>query len=231
MNSRLDQPAAECEPDHVTPDDETLDDQLRALDEDRARLRELDAPAEPEKRTVSLETLTPALVDEEDARRRVEAREQEVSVELLPADAKVGVVLRVDGLLAAIVTTDSDWSMRADAVELLEALLQDMRGYAVDGDARLLMPAPDVLAALDGRPDAQLLTAPVHVLAMDIKAGMLLAPESAAPQRLVTGTPKCTDPECVYGSCAVFIVDELPGELHQSGYARTRVRIPVSVTR
>lgn len=187
------------------------------------------APVVDERRTVSLETLTPALLAEEEQRRRVEAREQGVSFEPIPAAAKVAVVARVNGLLGGVWDTDADWM--ATRADLLVAMLRSASDLAADGEAELLMPTPDVLAALDGRPDAQLLTAPVWVLAMDVTPGMLLAPESAAPQRQVTGMPKCTDPDCVYGSCTVFVVDELPGELHQSGYARTRVRIPAEVTR
>jgi hypothetical protein len=178
--------------------------------------------AEPERRTVSLEVLTDEL-------RALAAREYTGASADLLANAKAAIVGRLNGRADAVTDVDTDWPYEGAAS--LSVLLHQAQGRAANAGADLLMPTPDVLAALDGRPDAQLLTAPVWVLAMDVTPGMLLTPESAAPPRLVTEMPKCTDPECVYGSCAVFVVAELPGELHQSGYARTRVRIPVAVTR
>lgn len=381
MDSTVEQPAAEREPDHITPADETLDDQLRQLDEERARLRELDAPAEPERRTVAgyprfapdaelvvdmhngdevwtgaewnayvesaernqnmvtarliecpppvdtdlaptpdvrhfanladahtvcgLERSTvrwtddpatpvdcPActapLADEqlveddedddlvpapgcghpmppgvdccvsthatpeptpEPERRTVslevltdELREHAVHLavtdharaELLAA--RVALVLRVNGHPVAVPDTEVPWTIGTpgEPVKALRGLLSEMISGANrleregGGKVDLLMPAPDVLAALDGRPDAQLLTAPVWVLAMDVTPGMLLAPEVDLEQQLVTARPSCTRPDCVYGSCAVIVVDG--SEQHQSGYARIRVCIPAAVT-
>lgn len=182
--------------------------------------------AEPQ-RTVSLELITREVREAEPAMPDADP----LKTTWIPEHARVAIVLRAGGVFVAVTETDADWLRNHKPVALLSRMLQQAGYYAADGGAELLMPTPDVLAALDGRPDAQLLTAPVWVLAMDVTPGMLLRPESAAPQRLVTETPKCTDPECAYDPCAVFVVAELPdGELHQSGYARTRVRIPVSVT-
>lgn len=185
------------------------------------------APVVDERRTVSLETLTPALLAEEEQRRRVEAREQGVSFEPIPAKAKVVVVARINGLLGGVWDTDADWM--ATRADLLVAMLRSASDLAADGEAELLMPTPDVLAALDGRPDAQLLTAPVHVLALDIDPGMVLAPLGRA-EALVSDRGPCTLVGCDEGaSCVVLVVDGK--RQHHGGYARTRVRIPVAVTK
>lgn len=189
----VDPPAAEREPDNVTP--------------------------EP-RRTVSLEVLTDEL--------------REFAPGTMWGGA-VALVLRVGGQVVGIPEVDTYWSAAwRQPADVLSQMLVSARTFANDaGDdqkpADLLMPGAAVLAALDGRPDAQLLTAPVHVLALDVEAGMLLADFGDALLQRVDRVGKCEKPDCDEGaSCVVLTFDG--GEQHQSGYARTRVRIPVSVT-
>jgi hypothetical protein len=187
-------------------------------------------PVEPERRTVGPEVMTDEL-RQLGTRLRPDAREE-------MAAAKVALVLRIGGQPVAVPDTDVPWvaGTPGEPVKALRGLLTE----AIQGKNRLereegvpvelLMPTPDVLAALDGRPDAQLLTAPVHVLALDVDPGMYLLVGSAPRQQLVTATGPCTRPGCDEGaSCVVLTVDG--AEQHHGGYARTRVRIPVSVTR
>jgi hypothetical protein len=201
---------------------------------ERFALRRIELPAapvepQPERRTVGPEVMTDEL-RQLGTRQRPDAREE-------MAAAKVGLVLRIGGRPVAVPDTDVPWAVNTpgEPVKALRGLLSE----AISGKNRLereegvpvdlLMPTPDVLAALDGRPDAQLLTAPVHVLALDVTPGMLLAPDGDPWQQLVTATRSCTDPGCEVGaSCVVLTVNT--GDEHRSGYARTRVRIPAAVT-
>lgn len=189
--------------------------------------------SEPEKRTVSVEVLTDELRNPP-----LDPDIDPAATIWIPPHARVGIVLRADGVFVAVVETDADWIKKHGPVALLTRLLQQAEHYARDGEATLVMPLPDVLAALDGRPDAQLLTAPVHVLAMDIKAGMLLRStdddgDGAETLELVSAERDCDDAECIHGtSCVVLTVSghEDP-DVHFGGFGRIEVRIPVSVTR
>jgi hypothetical protein len=256
VNPSVDQPAAEREPDHVTPADDT--DIRVALGADLERMGLMPEPEQP--RDISMDAAreltwgaygmsaptgdpeppTPAEPEPERRTVSLECMTDELR-ELLPdeterSNARVGLVLRIGGRPVAVPDTDAPWRLVHDAwpIKILRGLLSEM----VSGKSRLerdgepvevLMPTPDVLAALDGRPDARLLTAPVWVLAMDITPGMLLAPESGPDQPLVTSRPRCMKGSCVYGSCAPVVADGR--EEHQSGYARVRVRIPAAATR
>jgi hypothetical protein len=216
----------------------------RAWDDDPAVFAET-VPAEPERRTVGLEVLTDELRTAENARRREDAREANAygvgadAADLIPDTAVVGIVLHLDGEPVSVPDVDTNWAARfRRPPDLLAALLRQARFYADDHDgAELLMPTPDVLAALAGQPDARLLTAPVHVLAMDVQAGMLLHAtnddgDGAETLELVSAQRDCTDPECIHGAvCVVLAVDgyEDP-DVHFNGYARLAVRIPVAVT-
>lgn len=101
------------------------------------------APVAPERRTVSLEVLT------DDLRGLASAPETGA---VLPV-AVVGVVLRVDGEAVAVPEVDAEWrASYLRPADVLERLLRQARYYADDADdAELLMPGPDVLAALEGR--------------------------------------------------------------------------------
>lgn len=188
-------------------------------------------PVEPERRTVSLELATDEL-------RELAVRLARSNIREEMAAAKVVVVLRFGGQPVAVPDTDVPWATGAagDPVKALRGLLSEMiRGKnQLERDegttVELLMPGADVLAALDGRPDAQLLTAPVWVLAMDIEQGMLLAPLDSFELHRVTGPPvACGVADCKEGASCVVVLFE-GGRQHQSGYARTRVRVPASVT-
>lgn len=120
------------------------------------------APAvEPqsERRTVSLEVLTDELRQLERARRLADTANAYFKHEPLDPAALVGVVLRVDGEATAVPDVDTDWlgvGQRRHKVAVLAQLLLQADYWAdATTDAELLMPLPDVLAALDGRPDAE----------------------------------------------------------------------------
>lgn len=191
----------------------------------------------PERRTVSVEVLTDELRALANAEREAEAAQfRRDDPDLVPASACVGVIFRVNGSATGVPYVNTDWSYELPA-HGFASLLKQAQGIADQDAAELLMPTPDVLAALDGRPDAQLLTAPVHVLAMDIKAGMLLRStdddgDGAETLELVTAERDCDDPECIQGAtCIVLTVGghEDP-DVHFNGYSRIEVRIPVGVT-
>lgn len=198
-------------------------------------------PGEPERRTVSVECLTDELRAAGNAVFAARAAEFGDEPMTLPANATVAVVIRIagTGALEEVFDTDATWRQlpgHDNPMVVLRDLLQVVVGLHGGGlvgipAAELLMPTPDVLAALDGRPDAQLLTAPVHVLAMDVEPGMLLAPVDSDALHVVTGPPvPCARADCKEGASCVVVLYE-GGRQHQSGYARIRVRIPVSVTR
>lgn len=180
-------------------------------------------PAAPERRTVGLEVLTDEL--------------RAASSDVLYG-GKVGIVLRADGAVADVPELDTLWEAPyRKPADVLAKMLTQARMYAdgLDGKtgAELLMPTIDVLAALAGRPDARLLTAPVHVLAMDVKAGMLLVGEADDGSEildLVSADDDCTDADCVNGSvCAVLTVPDdryEDPEVHFNAFARVEVRIP-----
>lgn len=200
-------------------------------------------PTEPERRTVGLEVLTDDLRATGNALFAARAAEiGEAKPETIPADAVVAVVIR-QGALVEVFDTDAAWRRvdKGQPVSILRDLLSMMpSANGLHGLPRteLLMPTPAVLAALAGTPDARLLSAPVHVLAMDIQAGMLLYAtdddgDGAETLELVSAERDCTDPECINGAtCVVLTVDghEDP-DVHFNGYARIQVRIPVAVTR
>jgi hypothetical protein len=188
-------------------------------------------PVEPERRTVSLEVLTPALLAEEEGRRRTEAAETGVSFEPIPAAAAVAVVARVDGLLCGVFDDDTGW--RCKGPDLLAALLRSGRDLADDGDAELLMPTPDVLAALDGKPNDALWTSEITMRADQLEPGWAItnyAAEGAAA--VVTAVDdQCQDETCPWhGTCIAVTAGGLE-PLHVSTWSTFEVRIPVSVTR
>jgi hypothetical protein len=188
------------------------------------------APVSAERRTVSLEVLTAELRTLANAEREAEAAQfRRDDPDLVPASACVGVIFRVNASATGVPYVDTDWSYELPA-HGFASLLKQAQGIADQDAAELLMPTPDVLAALDGRPDAQLLTAPVHVLARDVEPGMLLAPVGGEALYAVTSAPvPCARADCKEGASCVVVLFE-GGRQHQSGYARTRVRIPVGVT-
>lgn len=201
-------------------------------------------PTEPERRTVGLEVLTDDLRATGNALFAARAAEiGEAKPETIPADAVVAVVIR-EGALVEVFDTDAAWRRvdKGQPVSILRDLLSMMpsaNGLHGLPHTELLMPTPDVLAVLAGTPDARLLSAPVHVLAMDIQAGMLLYAtdddgDGAETMELVSAERDCTDPECINGAtCVVLTVDGHDDpDVHFNGYARIEVRIPAGpVTR
>lgn len=265
----VDQPAAEREPDNVTPecrDDwhESRQQPTRpcptcgdvadyAADQLLDREREAAALAEPERRTVSLEVLTDELRAAGNA--VFAARDAEFDDEpwVLPADAVVAVVIRTagTGALVEIFDTDATWRQlpgHDDSMVVLRDLLQvvvGLHGGGLEGipASELLMPTPDVLAALDGRPDATFWSAPVPVMHRDMQSGWLLityadegdsVPAGTERQEPIEAITECT-PEAADGihpaahseECRVLTVDGTP--CHFDTWLTNLVRIPCGV--
>lgn len=185
---------------------------------------------EPERRTVSLETLTdelraaePALPDADPAKAT-----------WIPDHARVGIVLRADGAFVAIVETDADWIRKHASVALLSRMLQQAEHYAQDGGADLVMPGADVLAALDGRPDATFWTAPVTVRAEDVQEGWIAVGYSGPDieEPVTAKTAQCKDPGCPWpGDCTALTIGDEEKPQHFADWTLLDVRIPCAVTR
>jgi hypothetical protein len=198
------------------------------------------APVTPERRTVSLEVLTDEL-------RAVG------SPEGVPADARIGVILRRGGKPVVVADTDTPWLAARhgdEPVWVLRGLLSEMISGAArlrgDGkDVGLLMPTPDVLAALDGRPDATYWTAPIPVMHRDMQPGWQLisyadegdtVPAGTERQEPIEAIVDCT-PEAADGvhaavyaaDCRVLTVDGT--RCHFDNWLTNLVRIPAAVTR
>ena len=203
--------------------------------------------AEPERRTVSLEVLTDELRAAEHAARLAEAADTYTRPEPLPADVVVAIVLRTNGEFGRVTETDLDWRGRSSS-ERLEAMLRQARFYVdKNAGAELLMPTPDVLAALAGTPNATWWTAPVPVLHRDMRPGWLLvsyaeegASVPAGTQReqlieaVAAGTPAMCKDVHDYALSSECIVLTLAGRpAHFEGWLTNPVRIPAdqAVTR
>lgn len=119
---------------------------LRAL----ASQAEAETPEPVERRTVSLEVLTDELRATANAAIAAEFRKYDREPELLPPESRAAVVVRRDGQLHDVTDVDTDVPQRNGA-EALAWLMHQALGRANNLDAELLMPPPDVLAALEGR--------------------------------------------------------------------------------
>lgn len=189
--------------------------------------------AVPERRTVSLEVLTPILVAAENARCIADA-DDPADIPTVPAGARVGIVLRLDDHVLAVPETDVPWAAsghRAPA-DVLEVLLRQARFYADDHDgAELLMPTPDVLAVLDGSPDATFWTERIELQARFVRPGWLVVSlVTEDGEDLVTTATDCTDPDCVWhGDCVMVAAGTEP--VHFTNWSNVEVRIPAAVTR
>ena len=189
-------------------------------------------PAEPvptERRTVSLEVLTDEL-------RAV------YSAEPIPAEARVVVVLRESGEPVLVADTDVPWTQTdLSPVKALRGLLTEMisgknrlEREQLVRNVELLMPTPDVLAALDGRPDAQFWTAPVPVRAEDVQEGWIAYGYSGpgTEEPITTKNTQCTDPACPWpGDCTALTIGADPKPQHFADWTLLDVRIPCAVTR
>jgi len=177
------------------------------------------APVEPERRTVSLEVLTDEL--------REAAAEAE-------DDAKVGVVLRLNGEAVAVPEVDVPWgSRRKHPVAVLEAMLRQAQYYAADNPgAELSMPTPDVLAALDGRPNASFWTAPVPITCRWIEPGWTVVGYSGpgVEERVEAKSGDCGETDCPWpGDCTLLTIgDNKPA--HFADWSTLTMRIPAAVT-
>lgn len=178
------------------------------------------APAAPVRHTVSVEVLNDEL--------RAVPMDIEVATGATnypPEEARVAVVLRIDGKPVCVPDVDTDWSFLQGA-ESFAVLMDQARGRAVNADAELLMPGADVLAVLSGQPGLAL-TAPVHVLRLDVEAGMVPVDALGAGTAPVEQAVACLTPECEFGAtCVVLDIDGR--STHGNGYERTRVRIPAT---
>ncbi|MET7395570.1 hypothetical protein ABZS66_18980 [Dactylosporangium sp. NPDC005572] len=187
----------------------------------------------PGRRTVSLEVLTAELRALANAERAAEAaRFNRDDADLVGEHARAGIVSRVGGRAVGVPYVDTDWVYESGA-HGFASLVKQAQGIADQDGADLLMPTPDVLAVLAGETDVRLLTAPVHVLAMDVTVGMWLVGEIAGTEHLelVVGTPKCGLLNCEHGvACKVLTIADGVFEVsrHVAGYARTEVRIPAA---
>ena len=197
------------------------------------------APAVTERRTVSLERLTDEL-------RALAAQEYTGDNAVILEGATVGIVGRIGGRADAVTDVDSDWFRSGIAPgQVLASMMQQARGRAQSAGAELLMPTPDVLAALDGRPDATFWTAPVPVMHRDMQPGWLLisyadegdsVPAGTERQELIEAITDCT-PELADGvhaaayatDCRVLTVGGQP--CHFDNWLTNLVRIPAAVTR
>lgn len=201
------------------------------------------APVSAERRTVSLEVLTDELRAAGNGVFAARAAEFGDEPWVLPADATVAVVIRVAGTaeLVEVFDTDATWRKLAghdDPMVVLRDLLQVVVGLHGGGlvgipAAELLMPTPDVLAALDGTPDAQLWSVPVPVTARYVEEGWLVVGYSGPgmEERIEAKASDCDGDQCPWpGDCTQLTIgDSKPA--HFADWTTLTVRIPASVTR
>lgn len=189
---------------------------------------------EPEHRTVSLELATDEL-------RELAVRLARSDIRQEMAAAKVVVVLRFGGQPVAVPDTDVPWATgpAGEPVKALRGLLSEMiRGKnQLERDEKvpveLLMPTPDVLAALDGRPTAGFWSAPVPVTARHVQKGWLVVGYSGdgMEERVEEKDPECGAADCPWpGDCTQLTIgDDKPQ--HFADWTTLTVRLPCRVTR
>lgn len=185
------------------------------------------AASATERRTVSLEVLTDELrtaacnMDAEDPR------------------GVVGIVMRTNGQVVDIPELDSLWtSPYRRPADILSILLRQARMYAdgLDGNAgaELLMPGPDVLAALEGKPVGRW-TAAVETRWGLVRPGWYVSVErdgeSVEEWALVRDRDDCHDPVCLVRgdspswACAVTSVQGRKVQ-HLDAFHSVMARIP-----
>jgi hypothetical protein len=183
------------------------------------------APAVTERRTVSLEVLTDEL-------RALAAQEYVGANAVLLADAKVGIVGRIDERADAVTDVDTDWI--GSGAEVFASLMRQAQGRAEGSGAELLMPTPDVLAGLDGHPDATFWTAPVPVRAEDVQKGWISYGYSGpgVEEPITMKNKECKDPACPWpGDCTALTIGADPKPQHFADWTLLDVRIPAAVAR
>lgn len=186
----------------------------------------------PERRTVSLEVLTPELramlpgTTERDREQRDAAR--------------VGVVLRVGGRAMVVPDTDAPWQEihSAHPLKILRGLISEMitgasrLRYTEDQPVELLMPTPDVLAALAGTPEATFWSAEVGLRADQVMGGWLIVGwASEGDAALVTAIDECADRTCSWHACCTVITAGGAEPVHTPDFSDVTVRIPAAATR
>lgn len=214
-----------------------VDEQFGPDGKTAAEMASETAEPQPERRTVSLEVLTDELREAENLRRRLACDESPFPVEpvLVPENARVGVIIRRTDGRVSIPDVDTDWSDRYPyPASVLGRLLEQARFHVSPemGD-ELLMPTPDVLAALDGR-DPGLWTGWVPVVYRHVQPGwqvMTMPPPPSDPTpELVANTASCDVDGCENGvDCVVLTLPS--GKVHMTSWRSVHVRIPASVTR
>ena len=200
--------------------------------DDRAVLGTIDGVAvEPERRTVSLEVLTDELRDVP-----MDYEPETGATNYPPPDARVGVILRYADKPVQVTDVDSDWrrDKRARSTAAIFGLMLLRATHVADHGAELLMPTPDVLAALNGRTDATFWTAPVPVRAEDVQEGWISYGYSGpgVEEPVTAKNKECKDPACPWpGDCTALTIGADPKPQHFADWTLLDVRIPASVTR
>lgn len=191
---------------------------------------EAPAPREPAplRCTISLEVLTPPLRAIANAVRRQDMR--------IPDSATVAIVKRLGLEPVAVPEVDAEWRSvwNHEPTDILARLLRQARMYAdAEPDTEVLMPGPDVLAALAGRPVGGY-TAAVPSRYDVVQPGwfVLVEVRTAAGEQdfvwlLVEDTRACDDRECPRPGCAILTVRG-QGIRHHVGDFPVGVRIPAS---
>jgi hypothetical protein len=194
---------------------------------------DLDLAVTAERRTVGLEVLTAEL-------RFV------YSAEPIPAEAKVAIVLRESGEPVLIADTDVPWTLGIlGPVKALRGLLTEMisgknRLEREDGrPVELLMPTPDVLAALAGHPVGGY-TAALDMTYGTAPIGSLLRTETAVDGagdlvwQELTARTECPDDDCPAqregvqrADCRVVIIGGRGGE-HVARWWPVSARVPAT---
>lgn len=187
----------------------------------------LPAPAAPERRTVGLEVLA------DDLRQTFDVFDIRGTL--------VGIVCRVNGRAIDVPEIQKLWEAPyRKPADILAKMLTQARFYADggiqgQGDAELLMPTPDVLAALAGQPVGSW-TATVPSRWGVVQPGWLVLIETMVDQQrdsvwlLVEDRTECPDPDCTVAqgspwSCAVVTIRGR-GIQHLNAFHAVSVRIP-----
>lgn len=180
--------------------------------------RERHPAGEPERRTVGLEVLTPEL--------------RKLFDIWGTRGALVGIVCRVNGEAVDVPEVQTLWEAPyRKPADVLAKMLTQARFYADggiegNGNAELLMPTPDVLAALAGQPVGGY-TAALNMRYNLLRPGWWVLTERPGDDTwdLVEDRTPCTTPGCVVDTCQVVTVRGR-GELHMVGWYPVLARIP-----
>lgn len=181
--------------------------------------------------TVGLEVLDEQLLQLAADGKAREMRELAREPQPLPEGTRVGVVIRVGGKAVEVPDVDTDWThIRTRTGVLAELLIQ--AAYKCGRDMQPKMPTPDVLATLDGTPDATFWTADVQLRADQVAGGWLIIGwASEGDAALVTDIDECADQTCSWHACCTVITAGGAEPVHTPDFSDVTVRIPAAVTR